>query len=260
MTPNINIAEENFQQFIPLLKELYPQDRKDSTTINKFVDLYEKVVFQDNVIIGLYDERKMSVFFLSKNFKKITGYKPSTVLNWKGLVLLKTLHYSHYSYPISTLRANKKFYSKTSSDQQSQSSLYSVGLKFIHADGTIRRAFIKSKRLTWTNNNQPDISILLGQDITHLIKGDHYWLRYQAKNTSHCFVNQKGKKHFFDLISDSELRILKLIAQKKTNAEIADQIYLSKATVETHRKNMIKRVGAVNSTALVHICKMANVL
>jgi two-component system, NarL family, response regulator NreC len=41
-------------------------------------------------------------------------------------------------------------------------------------------------------------------------------------------------------LSRRQIEILKLIATGKTNQEIADQLFIGKTTVETHRKNMIR--------------------
>jgi two-component system, NarL family, response regulator NreC len=41
-------------------------------------------------------------------------------------------------------------------------------------------------------------------------------------------------------LSKRQIEILKLIARGKTNQEIADQLFIGKTTVETHRKNMIR--------------------
>ena len=41
-------------------------------------------------------------------------------------------------------------------------------------------------------------------------------------------------------LSKRQIEILKLVALGKTNQEIADQLFIGKATVETHRKNMIR--------------------
>jgi two-component system response regulator NreC len=42
------------------------------------------------------------------------------------------------------------------------------------------------------------------------------------------------------LLSKRQVEILKLVAQGKTNQEIADLLFIGKTTVETHRKNMIR--------------------
>jgi two-component system response regulator NreC len=41
-------------------------------------------------------------------------------------------------------------------------------------------------------------------------------------------------------LSRRQVEILKLIAQGKTNQEIADLLFIGKTTVETHRKNMLR--------------------
>lgn len=52
-------------------------------------------------------------------------------------------------------------------------------------------------------------------------------------------------------LSQREIEILKLIADGLTNAEIADKIFTSKRTVETHRQNIIEKTKAKNTAALI---------
>jgi DNA-binding NarL/FixJ family response regulator len=47
-------------------------------------------------------------------------------------------------------------------------------------------------------------------------------------------------------ITPREIEILKLIVQEFSNAEIAQKIFISPTTVETHRRNLMKKLG-VNS-------------
>lgn len=48
------------------------------------------------------------------------------------------------------------------------------------------------------------------------------------------------------LLSKRELEIMYLIAQGLESKQIASLLYVSVHTVETHRRNIIKRVGAKN--------------
>jgi len=61
-------------------------------------------------------------------------------------------------------------------------------------------------------------------------------------------------------LSKRELEIARLIVDKKSTTEIAKELNLSTLTVETHRKNMIKCTGAIDSTALIHLCKLVDIL
>jgi len=51
-------------------------------------------------------------------------------------------------------------------------------------------------------------------------------------------------------LTKRELEILKLIAQEHTTKEIAEKLFLSPSTIETHRKNLIKKVHAKGSIEL----------
>jgi len=51
--------------------------------------------------------------------------------------------------------------------------------------------------------------------------------------------------------TERELEILKLIGQHKTSQEIADELNLSKHTINTHRKNILEKVGLHKSSELI---------
>lgn len=52
-------------------------------------------------------------------------------------------------------------------------------------------------------------------------------------------------------LTDREREILRLIALEHTTNEIAERLYISPYTVETHRKNLIQKLGVRNSAGLV---------
>lgn len=52
-------------------------------------------------------------------------------------------------------------------------------------------------------------------------------------------------------ISEREVEIIKLIAEGFINKEIADKLFLSTHTVNTHRKNIMNKLGVSNATGIV---------
>ncbi len=54
-----------------------------------------------------------------------------------------------------------------------------------------------------------------------------------------------------DPISDREKEILVAICQGLSNQEIADQLFISKRTVDKHRANILEKTGCKNTAALV---------
>jgi len=60
---------------------------------------------------------------------------------------------------------------------------------------------------------------------------------------------------FVTIFSIRELQILKLISQGYSAQHIADKLFISKLTVDTHRKNMIKKLEVNNTPHLVGLSK-----
>jgi two-component system response regulator NreC len=54
-----------------------------------------------------------------------------------------------------------------------------------------------------------------------------------------------------EILSKREIEILTLICKEFSNAEIAAKLFLSISTVETHRKNLIAKLGVNNTVGLV---------
>jgi two-component system, NarL family, response regulator NreC len=54
-----------------------------------------------------------------------------------------------------------------------------------------------------------------------------------------------------EILSKREIEVLTLICKEYSNSEIAKKLFLSVSTVETHRKNLIAKLGVNNTVGLV---------
>jgi DNA-binding NarL/FixJ family response regulator len=52
-------------------------------------------------------------------------------------------------------------------------------------------------------------------------------------------------------ISEREMDVLNLIAQGKTNAEIANELFTSVRTIETRRKKLLEKTNTTNTATLI---------
>jgi DNA-binding NarL/FixJ family response regulator len=57
------------------------------------------------------------------------------------------------------------------------------------------------------------------------------------------------------ILSDREIEILKLVAEGSSSKQVADKLFLSELTVNTHRRNMLKKTNQPNVAALVNYAK-----
>jgi DNA-binding NarL/FixJ family response regulator len=64
-------------------------------------------------------------------------------------------------------------------------------------------------------------------------------------------VRQEKKQEVVKLLlTDRELEILKLIMEERSSEEIAEKLFISKRTVDTHRANLLEKTGCHNLIAL----------
>ena len=52
-------------------------------------------------------------------------------------------------------------------------------------------------------------------------------------------------------LTKRELEVLKLIAGEYSNPEIAEKLFISIRTVDTHRRNLLEKLGVKNTAGLV---------
>jgi DNA-binding NarL/FixJ family response regulator len=61
-------------------------------------------------------------------------------------------------------------------------------------------------------------------------------------------------------LSPRELEVLRCIGQELTNEQIADRLFISERTVETHRKNIFRKTGTKNLVGLVQYAKQEKII
>ena len=59
-----------------------------------------------------------------------------------------------------------------------------------------------------------------------------------------------NKENSLSLLTERETEVLKMIAQEMTNQEVAERLFISPKTVETHRKNLMKKIGVNNTLGI----------
>ncbi len=91
-------------------------------------------------------------------------------------------------------------------------------------------------------------------ELISAIKMVHQGGMYLSKELPNIFYENKNQAQtdsLFPDISQRELDVLKLICEELNTQEIADRLFISKHTVETHRANLLLKVGVKNTAGLV---------
>jgi DNA-binding NarL/FixJ family response regulator len=88
-------------------------------------------------------------------------------------------------------------------------------------------------------------------------KGDSYFSQKVSATLLQAITRRKEavansqKNQLQSPLSDREVEVLKLIAQEYTNGEIAEKLFISIRTVDTHRRNLLEKLQVKNTVGLV---------
>jgi DNA-binding NarL/FixJ family response regulator len=95
--------------------------------------------------------------------------------------------------------------------------------------------------------------------IQHVMEGKQYIQQSIAVRYSKSLnAQQEAAKQ--SLLSPREIEIIRLIAKEYTTNQISKELFLSEHTVETHRKNIIRKTGVKSVVGLVNYARERGLL
>jgi DNA-binding NarL/FixJ family response regulator len=76
----------------------------------------------------------------------------------------------------------------------------------------------------------------------------HYW----SVEVTRALVQFKGDiRSNNTVLTEREMDVLKLLAAECTSRQIAEKLFISERTVETHRKNMMRKTNCTTTIGLL---------
>lgn len=83
--------------------------------------------------------------------------------------------------------------------------------------------------------------------------GKMYFPEEEEKtNINSVFADEFMKKH---QLTKREVEIIRLVCQELNSKEIADQLFIAEFTVNTHRRNILSKLGMKNTPALINFAQ-----
>lgn len=90
--------------------------------------------------------------------------------------------------------------------------------------------------------------------IRAVASGNSYFNEEATRAVMEGLMPGNGQADSVELkLSRREKEILKLIVEERTSQEIAEELFISLKTVETHRRNLLSKLNARNTAGLVRI-------
>ncbi|MDO6819982.1 response regulator transcription factor [Zobellia sp. 1_MG-2023] len=116
----------------------------------------------------------------------------------------------------------------------------------MHIDGGMIEKLIQNNVDGYVPKNAEKDELLTA--MRTIVKGEKYFSQeIKRAYTDAMFENKKQEEIH---LTDREKEVLKLIANEYTTQEIADELFLSKHTIESYRKNLISKLEVKNLAGL----------
>ena len=187
--------------------------------------------------------------FVSDEVLKITGYEPA---EFTAAKVVEITHPDDRPYFLAIGHTLKEFHGKVGLEKVP---LYKLryDLRLRKKDGAYIRVLYQA---AITEMNEGGIIRTMGTytDITYLKKEGVPVVSFIGMYGEPSYVDVPLNGRFLqssDNLSGREKQILLLLADGKTSKQIAEELNISKETVDKHRKNMLLKKGVQNVSELV---------
>lgn len=202
--------------------------------------------------------------YVSQSTKSLLGIKPQKFSFIKLLQILHPEDQQQMRYKEST-SLNLKLNIIPKEYIKNYKTVYLMRIK--DKNGNYKIFLHQVKALTISEDGKIQQTIGIHTDVTYLkIPFDHKisFIPINSKLPSYHFEYLNNKYVLSTGISDKFTRrendIIKLLGQGKRVSEIADILYISKHTVNTHKKNIFKKSNCNNTAELVVKCLREGVM
>ncbi len=227
--------------------------------------LLERMSHDKQTLYVIFNVPKFRLEFVGSNAEQIIGYSSQEFIERQFGLIFRLMSEEHIFFFVRALTWTKHAVEILPLEKLTESFSYCVsGLAFKHKKGHTVKTFIRVFPIETCEKGQILTAIIEISDKTVALKGDDYFMQITAGKKEPqriaFFSNQKTTDRRTELLSERELEILQLVAEGYSTKSIGERLFISPLTVEKHRKNMLARVGARDTSALVEICRRCGIL
>lgn len=241
------------------------KDQGDNSQLPHIV--FDGIVFDDVVSqifsIGpfyyyIIDFHDFSITFLSEGFKEAHGVEINKIVS--GSDILPFIHPEDLPYIATAEEMAFSLMKNSIGMEKIKDYKISYNFRVKSANGNYQLYNHQSLALNTDEFGNVRKSLVIHTNINHLTKINNKKLSliglagqpsYLNIELGQCVDGNKNKALPINLFSKRELQIFKMIADGMDSKEIAEKLFISVFTVNTHRKNILNKSACNNAVELV---------
>jgi DNA-binding CsgD family transcriptional regulator len=198
----------------------------------------------------IFNMRLADIEFVSPEISKVLGCRQTA---FTVPFVLANIHPEDLSWFLDFEQAATQFFQSLPKEKVPKYKIrYDYRMK--NVDGSYVRLLQQSVAIEMAPAGEILRSFGVHTDITHIKKEGKPILSFIGLEGEASYFDVKVKTKFSqseDLFTKREKEILTQLVNGKSSIQIANSLFLSKNTVDTHRRNIIKKAGVKKNTELI---------
>tara|TARA_R110001606_G_scaffold367633_1_gene523183 strand:+ start:317 stop:1057 length:741 start_codon:yes stop_codon:yes gene_type:complete len=135
-----------------------------------------------------------------------------------------------------------------------------LSFRFLKKDGNYCKILRQSSAFERDVKGRMVSNFSLLTDISFLETSDRVEWNFQANELDLKAFKKVIYKLYKDFFTKREKEVIMLMNKEWTSEQIANKLYLSKHTVQTHRKNILRKAKSHSINDVLHFCKKNGIL
>jgi DNA-binding CsgD family transcriptional regulator len=263
---NLRKADEIHDRVAMLSRRLFVQDAiPDMDGFVREAELLLRGVNSADVVLGIFDHNKYNPV-IEIGDADFWGPIPKVSQEERMRLLFSLLDPDYTAFPTDSVKWLSRVLGAMSFDERQQIEIFHCGIAYRRTDDRPIRLFSKSIPIHYSADRHFTFTFNYAQNVNHLLKPGFrdYWIRVRYGQSGSLVQTMHSadlrEVEARDLLSQREKEILTQIAAGLETKDIADRLGISSNTVSNHRNNMVQRLGARDTTALMQLAKMASLI
>jgi len=236
-------------------------DNIEDNWISK-VSLLDQVSAQNNVAVFLYNTFRERFIFMSDKMKVLGGYEPELYTSENGLSFTFSNFVPNQVHAVVQTQSMALDYFMKNNNIAHTDIIINCNYLYKNKNGQYFQ-FLQQMIVVQTDaSGRPLLILSFGHNISHIKKVDSMGVAFvtPTNNELHNYNPQTDKFDKMKPFSKQEMTVLKLLGQGMDSKQIADQLFISPHTVDTHRRNLINKTNCIDTTGVVTYARMINLI
>ncbi len=228
--------------------------------IKRIIDL-DKYLPYSSTFFCITNTQTLEFEYISKNFKTCIGLDPS-LLHAQGMrYFWSRIHPDDLEKWLKALNDLMEFTLGNINDLDRNKANYTWNYRFKNADDTFVNIVQNTTPLAFDSQGKPIIGLahytVLHPDIKMDITASAKLLNAQNEYET-IYFNNFSQKLLYDGVSNRERDVIRLLVLNNSSKEISEKLNISPHTVDTHRRNILKKLNISSTGELIGMLRMNN--